>query len=290
MRHLLLAAAILGPSIAQADLRYFGYAGVECGKDDPFTPQTDGSYAAEVAGFTNLNMACVDVDPAVTAARIRALDAISSQIVLNVQPALFTGERRRFAPHPQREALWPLVLAGLAQSGVPMDRIILYLVDEPALNNLPLADLEAAIAFVGRSLPGIRTMTVDAIVQPYDRAPNGLTFWGFDKYFLRDPALDPELVATLDRLVPTLGPDQKLILVMDATYVDSHRLAGIGEADMAEVARAWHRYALARGDVVALIGYSWVGGIEHADEKGLRALPAEVREAHQDIGRRILGR
>ena len=235
-------------------------------------------------------MACVDVNPAVTADRIRRLDQAGSEILLNVQAALFDHDDHAAIPSPARDLLWPLVTAGIAQSGVSPDRIILYLIDEPALSHLPAAEVTRAAAFVRATYPGIRTMSIDALITLYPQVPPGLTYWGFDAYFHRDPAQSPDYVAALDRASAQMGPDQHLLLVVDATHFWLHDQNGFAPDDMAEVARNYARLALARDDIDAVLAHSWVGGIDDASELGVRDLPASVQQAHRDIGRMLLGK
>ncbi len=264
---------------------------MECGLDDRHTPDViEDGYTAEVAGFTNLNMACVHEDPAVTATRIRRLAEAGGDVLLNVQAALFEDRGQRLVPSPARDLLWPLVTAGIAQSGVPVERIVLYVVDEPALRRLPLADLEDALRFVKRTWPAIRTMAVDALDQPYPAPPSGLTYWGFFDYFHRDPAKVPEYVAALGRASAALRPDQGLVMVVDATHFWLHGEKGLAPEDMADVARAYADLALSRDDIAVVMAYSWVGGIDDVSELGVRDMPPEVAQAHREIGLRLLGR
>ncbi len=268
--------------------RYFGYAAIECGLDDPATAATEDGYSAEVAGFTNLNMACVDADPAVTAARIRALDAIGSEVLLNVQGALFAFKGPAVVVSDARDALWPLVTEGIRLSGVPTDRIILYIVDEPALRLLPAEEVSRAVQFVRQTYPGIRTMSIDALIKRYPTIPPDLSYWGFFDYGHRDPASVPAYVAALDLASATKGPGQQLVLVVDATHFWMHQDRGLGLDDMAGVARAYADLATSRSDIKAVIGYSWVGGIDDPGERGVRDMPANVGAAHRQIGLSLL--
>lgn len=292
MKHLTLAICLLAAAPAQADApRYFGYAAVECGLDDLHTPDViEDGYTAEVSGFTNLNMACVHEDPAVTATRIRRLAEAGGDVLLNVQAALFESRGRNLVPSAARDLLWPLVIAGIGQSGIPTDRIVLYVVDEPALRDLPLADLSDALDFVKQTYPEIRTMVVDALDQPYPEPPAGLTYWGFFDYFHRDPAKVPEYVAALDRASALLRPEQGLVMVMDATHFWLHAEQGFAPEDMAGVARAYADLALSRDDIAVVMAYSWVGGIDDVSELGVRDMPPQVAQAHREIGLKLLGR
>ena len=205
-------------------------------------------------------------------------------VLLNVQPALFDFHPLAVTPSPARDQLWPLVTAAIAQSGVPSDRIILYIVDEPALRKLPLAAVEEAITYVRRSLPGIRTMAIDYRGATYGRIPKGLSYWGFFDYFHRDPGAAPGYVAALDRASVLLGPDQRLVLVMDAHIMWMHGERGLGPADMADIARACGALAVGRRDVAVVMAYVWAGGIDSDGELGVRDMGPVVRQAHREVG------
>lgn len=287
----LILLALLSPTAtkAEGDLRYFGYAGVECGWDDPQDDSDKTSYSGEVAGFTNLNMACVDADPTVTADRIRRVAADGATILLNVQPALFRAKGRDLQPQPQREALWALVEQGVKASDVPLDRIILYIVDEPSLHGLTAEHVSEAALFLRSKWPEARLMVVDAKLENGPRPiPEKLDYWGFFDYFHADPGRDPEYIAYLDRAAAGLHPGQSLVLVMDAMHTPHHAETGLSAESMADIALAYERLALARPKVSALMAYAWAGGIDQAWELGVRDLPDNVRATHESIGRRII--
>jgi len=272
------------------EARLFGYVGVECGLDDGRTADVvEGGYTAEVTAFSNLNMVCVSEDPELTATRMRRVAAAGDTVLLNVQPALFDFHPLGVTPSPVRDQLWPLVIEGIRQSGVPVKDIILYVVDEPALRKLPLAAVEEAIAYVRQTYPGIRTMAIDYRDATYDVIPKGLTYWGFFDYFHRDPGAVPNYVAALDRAQAMLGPDQGLVMVMDAHLMWMHEERGFVPEDMAGIARAYGALALARPEVAVVMAYTWAGGIDYEGEKGVRDMGPAVMQAHREVGLALIG-
>jgi hypothetical protein len=118
--------------------------------------------------------------------------------------------------------------------------------------------------------------------------PPQIDYWGFDAYAVPDPGAEPLYTDYLDRARAGMTADQHLVLVMDAMHTPVHADAGISEAGMTGVARAYYDLAVKRGDVAAILAYSWAGGIDGPWEKGVRDLPPEVRAAHEQIGRAIL--
>jgi hypothetical protein len=291
MRTAALLLALLATPVLADQPRYFGYAGIACGLDDPHDATTKTDYIDEVAGFTNLNQVCLDLDPGVSADRLARMAAAGATSLLNLEPVLFTEGPQGLRPNPDRATLWPLVSEAVRQSGVPLDGMIFYLVDEPTLRHLPIADLTEAAAFVTATYPAARTMVIEA----YDPAGPGpivaeLDYWGFDAYGVPNPADEPLYAAYLDLVRGRLGPDQQLVLMMDAMHTPVHQDLGISPDDMAGVARSYLQLAQARGDVAAVIAYSWAGGIDNATERGVRDLPVAVQETHREIGQLIVGR
>jgi hypothetical protein len=270
-------------------LVWFGYAGIDCGLDDPHDNATITDYSDEAAGFTNVSHICLDFDPAVTAKRLRNAVAHGFTPLLQIEPAFFALTAQGLRPAPDAPALWALVTQAITESHVPASDILFYLADEPVLRKLPPADLAAAADTLRRTYPDARVMVIDA----YDPGgpppvPPQIDYWGFDAYAVPDPGAEPLYTDYLDRAGAGMTRDQHLVLVMDAMHTPVHAKARITEAGMADVARAYYDLAVRRGDVAAILAYSWAGGIDGPWEKGVRDLPPEVRAAHEEIGRAIL--
>ena len=281
----LLHAAPAGAEV----LRWFGYTGVDCGLDDPHDNAATTDYSGEVAGFSNLNHICLDPDPAVTARRLSNAVAHGATPLLHVEPVFFATTAQGLRLTPDAGALWPLVQDAIAQSGVPPADIIFYLVDEPVLRLLPPADLVTAANSLRRTYADARLMVIEAYAAGGPAPiPPQIDYWGFNAYTVPDPGAEPLYVGYLDRARAAMNGDQHLVLVMDAMHTPIHAKAGIAESDMAAIARAYHALAVKRGDVSAILAYSWAGGIDGPWEKGVRDLPPEVRAAHEEIGRAIL--
>ncbi|AXX97050.1 hypothetical protein BAR1_03365 [Profundibacter amoris] len=177
------------------------------------------------------------------------------------------------------------------QSGVPASGLIFYLADEPTRRHLPLADLENAALTLRTLYPETPIMVIEAY-SPNGPAPiaRNIQYWGFNAYTVADPALEPRYPAYLNRAAAMLSPDQALVMVMDAHHTPHHTRAGLAPDNMANVARAYYAYAKSRGDIAALVGYTWAGGIDGDWEIGARNLPAPVLDAYREIGHAITGK
>ena len=268
-------------------LEFFGYVGVMCDFDDPLDDTTLTDYSAEVAGFTNINHVCLPADPAGWADRIRQANA-QFRPLLSVEGAFdFAGAG---PDGPESRNVWPMVRDTVAASGVDPARIVFYLVDEPTLRGIDPVAVDRAAAIIRADFPTAEVLLVEACSMdgPPPIAPH-LTLWGFDCYTYADPAASPPFMAYLDLVKRRLGPDQRLVLVMDANHTEYHATAGIDLTDMGDVARAYAALALTRPEVVGMLGYTWAGGIDSLTELGVRDMPQAVIDAHREVGKMLLG-
>ena len=286
----LLAGSAL-PGQAET-LRHFGYAAVACGHDDPHDATAKSDYIDEVAGFSNIAQVCPDGDPAVTADRLRRADAAGLAPLLLVEPAFFARKGASLAALPPDEsaAIWAILSEGITRSGVDPSRIIFYVVDEPAHFGLPPADVDAAARAVRADYPSSPLLVIEAWNEagPPPVSPE-IDYWGFDVYGVPDPAAEPRYGAFLDAAKATMRPGQKLVLVMEAMHHTAiHPDTTEGRESLAGIARAYHAYAVARGDVAMILAYAWAGGIDGPAERGIRDLPQKVQDAHRSIGKAIL--
>lgn len=266
---------------------FFGYVGVLCDFDDPLDDVTLTDYSAEVAGFTNANHVCLPADPADWADRISRANALFRP-VLSVEGAFdFAGAG---PDGPESSAVWPVVRDAIITSQVDPARIIFYLVDEPTLRGISPEAVDRAAAIIRADFPTAEVLLVEACGMngPPPIAPN-LTLWGFDCYIFADPGQSPQFMAYLDLVKRRLGPDQRMVLVMDANHTEYHAAAGVALDDMGDVARAYAALALSRPEVVGMLGYTWAGGIDSPTELGVRDMPPAVIEAHRAVGKLLLG-
>ncbi|MFV0451423.1 MAG: hypothetical protein ACK5LS_04110 [Propioniciclava sp.] len=269
-------------------LTYFGYAAIACDLDDPFDEEDRTDYSAEVAGFTNANQVCVTADMTVLADRLRAAAAQYTPIFA-VEPVFFSWAEGHGRLHPAAEELWGQVIGAVTASGVDPEELIFYLADEPELRGLPTRDLRRAADMIGEVYPAARIMVIEAYRGPAaPTIPTEIDLWGFNAYAIPDPGAEPLYTDHLDRAASRLAPHQSLVLIMDANYTPYHREAGLEPADMAQVAQNYLALARSRSDVAMLLGYTWAGGIDSTDERGVRDLPGIVRRAHETIGRSIV--
>lgn len=285
-----LLAALLLATPASAELTFFGYSAVLCGLDDPHDDSTKSDYVDEVAGFTNLNHVCLTDDIAQNGKRLqRAAQHFTP--MLDVSPIFFEAVGDRTIPTRNRDFLLEFLAASITASKVSPDQMMFYLVDEPTLRGLTPEDVAAAADRLKAAYPETPIVMVEAYRhEGPPPIPASVDYWGFDAYTVPDPGAEPLYTAFIDAAAAKLLPHQSLIMVMDGNYTPYHRDAGLTEAAMADVAKAYYDYALRRGDVAMLLTYTWAGGIDHDAERGTRDLDPVVIKMHRWIGHEITGK
>ena len=263
---------------------------MNCGLDDPHDDTVKTDYTDEVAGFTNLNQVCIAQDTQTTAQRLHQ-SARHFTPLFYIEPIFFSEQNGRLQPNAKRDTLLPMLIQAIKNSDVPARNLIFYLADEPTRRHLPLADLESAAQILRALYPETPIMVIEAYSQNGPgQIPHNIQYWGFNAYTVADPAREPRYPAYLNRAAAMLGPDQALVMVLDAHHTPHHTRAGLDQNDMADVARAYYAYAQSRGDIAALIGYTWAGGIDGDWEIGARNLPTAVLDTYRQIGHAITGK
>lgn len=274
-----------GPALS---LDFFGYVAVACGHDDPFDKTDKSDYSDEVAGFTNANHVCLPSNTSLWAKTL-ARTAAQYDPVLSVEVLFDFGPTGSGPDGAVSQALWKIFTKALADSGVPAERIFFYLADEPTLRGIPAEQIARASRIVKRHYPNARTMLVEAYREEGPLAvPASVDLLGFDAYAIADPGAEPLYVAYLNSMRRLMHPEQRLVIILDAQHTPVHANAGLSANDMGEVARATYAFAKAQPDVAGILGYTWAGGIDNLEERGVRDLPEPVRAIHEEIDRTIL--
>ncbi|MFV0428329.1 MAG: hypothetical protein ACK5KO_02720 [Arachnia sp.] len=276
-------------------IQWYGFAGVVCRLDDPHDRSATVDYLDEVAQFTNLAHVCV-LEPDLTE-ELERISAAQARALLDVTLLLFeavpgdspSGSGWRFVLREDAEQMWRDFL--LTNRGVlTADHVAaIYLIDEPVWNGATAADIEAAAAMVHRDLPATPALIVEAAdVLGQAVFPPTVSWIGFDSYGIADPVSDPAYRADLARLSEMAVPGQRLVLIADTQWHPFYREAGLEPEDMAQVAAGYAELAADTPAVVAMIGYSWPGGIDGARQWGARDLPASLGRVLRAIGDQIL--
>lgn len=263
--------------------------------DDPHDEAGPRNYVDEVAGFTNIAHLCpLDLD--ITAQAEEIVDG-GSRAFVDLTLLLFeavpgeapvgSGSQLRL-----RADATTLFEAFVEASNPVLDGehvAAFYLIDEPIWNGTPPQEVATAAALVDDAFPEIPITVIEAYPVVDDAVfPEGVDWVGFDRYLVPDPSTDPTYLAELETVRARATDDQDLVIIMDAQWFSLYDKVPLSEEDMADVARNTYELAASRDDVVAIIGYTWPGGLDVPEQLGARSLPEGVQTAYREIGQAIL--
>jgi hypothetical protein len=280
-------------------LRYFGYALVDCGVDDPNDDATTTNHVAEVAAFSNVAQMCVFQPGDDIRERLRLMSRHGVKALLSVQAIFFAGRRdatqgsgMKFELHPDHQARWSAFIKTNRLVQDHANIAAFYLVDEPVWNGVSAADLKQAADAVKASFPTVPIALIEAPAGLKTlEVPASVDWIGFDHYAIPRPDTDPVFQSELALLKSRRShAAQKILLVMDAQWLPFYGEAGYQPAYMATVATSYYTLAQADPDVIGIVGYLWPGGFDNPRQKGMRQLPRSVLEEHMRIGKLISGK
>ncbi len=283
----------------QPAVKHFGYALIDCGYDDPLDQTIKKNYVTEVAAFTNIGHMCVFDSSDVIVSRLDLMSENAMLAFLSVEAIFFhstpsnsTGSGSKFKLRTDYKARWAqfIQVNNLAQH---IDKIgAFYVADEPFWNGLSYDELKIATDTIKASFPTSLTLLIEAYATlPELKVPQSVDLIGFDHYAIPDPESDATFMSEIALLKSKRSaPWQKIVLVMDAQWLPFYGTAGFPEEHMSKVAKSYYNIALSDPDVKALIGYTWPGGLDSAEQKGLRNLPQSVINEHKRIGKLITGK
>jgi len=291
------ASSSTGPTETRV-LQHFGFVGVSCMVDDPHDRTGPRNYVDEVASFTNVAHLCpLDID---IAGQMEELQLAELQAFIDLTLILFEqvpGETHPENPNPMRLQLREdaaTVFATFVGTNegllTPEHVAAFYLIDEPIWNGTTPEELATAATLVDDAFPDIPIAVVEAY-PAVDAAefPSGVDWVGFDRYGVPDPSTDAAYLAELETVRSRASEAQDLILILDAQWFPEFEVvAGLTPEDMGDVALHTLELAQSRDDVVAIIGYTWPGGLDIPEQLGARSLPKPVHDAYRFIGETVV--
>ena len=281
-------------------LGYFGFTVVDCGWDDPSDATVKKNYIDEVSSFSNIAQMCVYASSDKISNRITRFSNVGVKAIVSIESILFqpgqgtspSGGKKMIL---RANAATELTKFVTLNKGVlnPSSVAALYIIDEPVWNGVSLRDFTRALQIVKKALPGIPTMAIEASpVVNKIMIPKELDWVGFDNYDTIDPEHDADWLAQLNKVSTARNrADQKIVIVASTQWLPYYQSdAGISSSDMEEIANSYHRIAASYPDVVALVGYTWPGGLDDPKQLGARSLPANVKQSFRTIGLEITGK
>lgn len=285
-----LVLALLLPSVAAAQLQWFGYAG---GGDTAMLDRT--------APYTNFGYFSTDASPSSVAAtntvnRIagRDMKAIIELGKLLWAPGSNSTYRSLYPDFRTRWNTWRSYNASILSS----DKIIAFLVrDEPFLNQVNMDSYEVAAQMVKQDFPWAKILLVEAAHAVADSNPssyfnvnrsriNTVDWIGVDRYAI-DPTTDTIFRAAVPKLKQSY-PGRKFIYVGDGYWDDMHKqLLGNSILIMRDIMTKWYDVARNDPDAVLLGMFIWGSG---PGSTGSDNFPPSVLDEHFRVGKAITGR
>jgi len=285
---------------SNSELKYFGFAVVDCGWDDPNDSTVKTNYVDEISGFTNVGQMCVYSADESLSNRIIQFNQAGIKAILHIEAILFDHIEDTSSPsgirvtlHPEAESLWTDFFILNRDVLVPEYVAALYIVDEPVWNGIKPTDFIQALQIVKTSLPDIPTLSIEAYpVVNQILVPETLDWIGFDSYDTADPGNNSAYLAALETVrAARTRSDQKIVIVASTQWLPYYQTdGGINPEDMEAVVNSYYRIATMDSDVVALVGYLWTGGFDDPAQMGARNLPENVQQLFQEIGEQIINK
>ena len=278
-------------------LSYFGFALVDCGWDDPNDSNIKTDYLDEVASFTNIAQMCVYSSDDAIGNRIARFNQAGVKAILHIESILFergqdtspSGDKRAILRSNAETELMKFVSLN-RDFLIPGSVAALYIADEPVWNGVSSSDFTRALQIVKKALPDIPTMAIEAYtVVNQIMIPQELDWVGFDRYDTIDPEHDAAWLADLNKVSTARSrSDQKIVIVASTQWLPYYQSdAGISPSDMEAIVNSYNRIAASYPNVVALLGYTWAGGLDDQKQLGARSLPPNVKQSLRTIGLQI---
>jgi hypothetical protein len=279
------------------NLGYFGFAAVDCGWDDPSDSIVKTNYLDEVASFTNIAQMCVYSSDDAIGNRIARFNQSGVKAILHIESILFEHGQgtspsggKKVILRSNAETEW-MKFVNLNRNDLnPSSVAALYIADEPAWNGVSPEDFTRALQIVKTALPDIPTMAIEAS-QAVNQImiPKELDWVGFDYYGSIDPEHDPVNLGFLNKVSTARSrADQKIVIIANTQWLPYFQSdADISPSDMEGVINSYYNLAASYPDVVALVGYTWAGGLDDPKHLGARSIPANVQQAMRTIGLNI---
>lgn len=279
--------------------RYFGYAVVDCGYDDPLDSEVRTNYVSEVASFTNIGQMCA-YDPSDNiVARLQFMTDNGMQAILSIQGIFFEGRPDATQGSGMKYTLYPNYLsrwnAFVSKNNLSqhISKIgTFYVVDEPGWNGVSTQALKIAADTIKASFPTVPVAISEAASKISSLTiPSSVDLIGLVHYAVPNPDTDPAILSELAQLkAKRTSTAQKIFLVMDAQWLPFYGEAGYPETYMASIATAYYNLAISDPEIIGIFGYTWPGGMDDSQQKGTRNLPESVIAEHIRIGKLITGK
>jgi hypothetical protein len=285
-----LLVAMLLPSIATAQLQWFGYAG---GGDSQMLDRT--------APYINFGYFITDGNPTNTAATAAVNRIVGRDMKVLVElgqllwaPGANATYRSLYPDFRNRWNTWKSYNPTIFSS----EKILAFLVrDEPFQNRVNIDQYEMAAQMVKQDFPWAKIILIEAAAAVYDPSPssyfnlnrlriNTVDWIGVDRYAI-DPTTDTIFRTAVTKFKQSY-PGRKFVYVGDGYWDDMHRqFLGNNIVIMRDIMTKWYDVARNDPDAVLLGMFIWGSGPGSIGSDGF---PQSVLDEHFRVGKAITGR
>jgi len=278
---------------APQHLKYFGFAFVDCGLDDPNDATIKTTYIDEVDSFSNVFHLCVKNYTDTIVSRVNSGYESCMKSFISVQDIFYfvadsTGPSGlNYDLYPDFMDRWDTFVA--INSTVDLSKIeALYVFDEPVWNGVTFQELDTVCALLKADLPTIPLLIVEAYPMVNSmQVPITVDWIAFDEYGVFDVSTDTSYLNKLAIVKSKRStPDQKLFLIFDDQFAPWFNPSFGWQPDtMIHIVQNYYNLAVSDTDIIGMAGFTWPGIA--LGWLGARSLPQEVIDKTVEIGTMI---
>lgn len=280
---------------APPHLKYFGYALVDVGWDDPHDKATTTNYIAEVKDFSNIAQLGVYNYTDNIISRTNLMNTNCVKPFLSIQSVCYyevdaqAPSGHHFKLHPNFKARWNAFKATNLSILNSSKIAAFYVADEPLWNGIIFSELDTVCQMIKKDFPNIPLMFVEGYpVLDKLIIPTSVDWVGFDRYEVFDPTTSSIFLNDLNTLKSKRStPDQKIFLVIDDQWLPFYGLAGFPPDTIRYMVQNYYNLAASDASIIGLIGYLWAGGLDDPEQLGVRDMPQSVIDKNVEIGMMI---
>lgn len=278
---------------APLHLKYFGFALVDCGLDDPNDAIVKNNYSADVAPFCNIMHMCVNSPLDTIVTRVDACNNLCMKPVISIQDIFYfiadtnAPSGKNYDLYPDFFNRWNIFKS--VNTTLNVSKVeALYVFDEPVWNGVSFQELDTVCKLIKNDLPTISLLIVEAwpVINNL-QVPASIDWLAFDQYGVFDVSTD---TAYLNKLAITKSKrsaaHQKMFLIMDAQFAPWYSPTYAWQSDtMLHVVQNYYNLAASDTTIIGITGFTWPG-IEQG-WLGAQSLPQTVINKIMGIGQQI---
>ena len=278
---------------APPHLKYFGYAVVDCGVDDPNDAATLTNYISEVDSFSNIAELCVENYTDTVIARVNLMNN-SCVLPILATSHIFYYLKDANGPsganydlYSDYKARWTAFKANNASVLTAAKIGMFYIVDEPTWNGVTYPELDTVCALMKSDFPNIPITFIEAYTEVDSlKVPTTIDWFGFDRYGIADVSTDSTYLSELSITKSKRSTaKQKILLVADDQFMPGYPGQGWQPDTIGYVFQNYYNLAASDTNIIGIAAVTWPGLAP--GWLGTRSLPKKVINKNVQIGKMI---